>query len=156
MKPAERWNGEVAVDLLGCEVVLRPTFKAVEEIERRTGDTIIAIAGRLRDGMPRSSDIVHILVACADAGGSRNRITGRAFTGDEIAGAIYGDERDDAAVAWVDVASALVVHYLTGGRIGRAAVGEASAAATSGLVRAVDGRRLSSASSGPATGPLPS
>lgn len=144
------WNGEMVADLDGVELTLRPTFGAVRQIENITGRSLLVLNGEFEIGAPRLSTIATVVACGANAAKALNPATKMPWTVDEIGERILGP----TLTAWAEIACALLGHLLSQGQQGRAAVGEASAAVLSGLLKQIDGRPVTpSPSTGDATTP---
>ena len=65
---ANKERGEVAVSIGGKDYILRPSFSALVEIERRTGQTILEIATNLSAARIGVADLVAVLFSAIKAG----------------------------------------------------------------------------------------
>ncbi len=69
MSKANDTRGEVSLKLEGEEFVLRPSWDAINELERECGDSVVALAQRAYAGSLRSGEVACIAAACIRAWG---------------------------------------------------------------------------------------
>jgi hypothetical protein len=145
------WNGELLIEFAGKQETLRPTFTGLRKTETALGGSVFVAASEFERGIPRVTTIATVIACCLNDGGSKNPGTGYAWSIDDVGALILSD----AMVGWAEIAAALITHWITAGREGRAALGEASAAVRRGILKRIDGQPVSASSPTTLALPLP-
>jgi hypothetical protein len=152
MRPAPAWNGELVVLIDGRERTLRPSIKSAMDIERLANCSVLEIAREFEACSPRITSVAATATACLNAGGSRSSVTLQPYTIEEVGELIIAGGNMSA---WMEIAAALISHLMSGGKAGRAALGEASTSIRSGLLLRIDGTSVGP-TSGQTIGQAPS
>lgn len=118
----QRWDGDATIEWRGVARRLRPSFAAVVAIEGAAGRSLVALAGDIGNGAPRISDVALVIAECMNGAGERSPDTGRRFTADEVGAEMLSSALIQRQL--LAIASALVLHALTGGEEGGHLMGE--------------------------------
>lgn len=107
MAEANPHRGEVKVDLAGREIVLRPTFEAMAEIETVLGERLVPITRRVGANNYGAMDFLAIILAAGNAG----LRAGEKLQPDAVKNAIA----EKGLVAFATPVSTFLANCLTGG-----------------------------------------
>ncbi len=132
-RPASAERGEIALLLAGTEMVLRPTYEAIEEIERITGKVLIELSRDAVDGRLTLGQTAQVATACIRAWGREVDDKGAARSDAKRVAVLILDSDDGLFGAQQEVARMLAL-AATGGYTSS---GELKGTATSPTTSAV-------------------
>lgn len=69
MSEANETRGEISLELGGAKYVLRPSYEAIQSIEKKTGRGLIALARECSNGSLSLGDVALIVAECVRAYG---------------------------------------------------------------------------------------
>lgn len=131
----QKWNGEIVVLFNNVERTLRPSIRAIMEIERLAGIGIVPISDNFKTGNLRITDMVCILTGCLNTSGQLSDTTGKPYTVLEVGDIIY---KANELAAFIEISTALLLHMISGGEHGKAVLGKEKRAIKAGIVLKVD------------------
>jgi hypothetical protein len=132
---SQKWNGEIVILFNNVERTLRPSIRAIMEIERLSGIGIVPMSDNFKTGNLRLTDIVCIVTGCLNTAGQLSDTTGKPYTVLEVGDIIY---KANEMAAFIEISTALLLHMISGGEHGKAVLGKEKRAIKAGIVLKVD------------------